>query len=208
MPASHFGVTNKTIIYLGDCNWSRTQNHLVRKRTFNHLAIRPVWPNGWVFVYEVSGSGFESSCNNLIIRFRACFEQGLPWHAGNYRVWIHSETRTWHDSNIQSVKGYPDVDLVADCYFENSIKVAEKAQRDSAIKKIANSPKPKVPRDFSKFLSNGENKTHMIELLFQAINKKDCACWMLWEHTTNDLLTWTRVCVTVVNRVLSIFSNS
>ena len=27
-------------------------------------------------------------------RFRACFEQGVPWHSGNYRVQVHSETRT------------------------------------------------------------------------------------------------------------------
>ena len=32
----------------------------------------------------------------------ARFEQGVPWHSGNYRVRIHSETRTWHDKNIQS----------------------------------------------------------------------------------------------------------
>ena len=30
------------------------------------------------------------------------FKQGVPWYSGNYRVWIHSETRTWHDKNIQS----------------------------------------------------------------------------------------------------------
>ena len=51
----------------------------------------PVSPNGWVFVYELSGSGFESSCSHLNFRFRSCFEQGVPWHSGNYRVWIHSE---------------------------------------------------------------------------------------------------------------------
>ena len=27
--------------------------------------IWPVWPNGWVFVYELSGSGFESFCCHL-----------------------------------------------------------------------------------------------------------------------------------------------
>ena len=27
------------ILSLSDCNWIRTQNHLVRKRTLNHLAI-------------------------------------------------------------------------------------------------------------------------------------------------------------------------
>ena len=37
---------------LSDCNWTRTQNW-------------PVWPNGLVFVYELSGSGFESSCGHL-----------------------------------------------------------------------------------------------------------------------------------------------
>ena len=63
----------------------------------------PVWPNGWVFVYQLSDSGFESSCSRLNFRFRACFEQRVPWHSGNYRVWIHSETRTLHDKNIQSL---------------------------------------------------------------------------------------------------------
>ena len=61
-----------------DCNWTRTQNHLVLKRTLDHLAklttqpfgqtIWPnwsVWPNGLVFVYELSGSMFESSCSHL-----------------------------------------------------------------------------------------------------------------------------------------------
>ena len=83
------------------CYWTRTQNHMVRKRTLNHLA--KLWPNGWLFVYELSGSGFESSCSHLNFRFRAYFEQRVPLHSGNYRVWIHSEIRTWHDKNIQSV---------------------------------------------------------------------------------------------------------
>ena len=61
-----------------------------------------VWLNGWVFVYELSVSGFESSCSHLNFRFRACFEQGVPWHSDIYRVWIHSETRTWHGKHIQS----------------------------------------------------------------------------------------------------------
>ena len=40
-----------------DCNWTWTQNHLVRKRTLNHLAK--------LFVYKLSNSGFESSCSHL-----------------------------------------------------------------------------------------------------------------------------------------------
>ena len=35
-------------------------------------------------------------------RYRACFEQGVPWHLANYRLWIHSETLTLRDNNIQS----------------------------------------------------------------------------------------------------------
>ena len=30
------------IRYLSDCSWTRTQNHLVRKRTLNHLAKHTV----------------------------------------------------------------------------------------------------------------------------------------------------------------------
>ena len=37
---------------------------------------------------------FESSCSHFTFRFRACFEQGVLSHSGNYRVWIHSQTRT------------------------------------------------------------------------------------------------------------------
>ena len=44
-----------------------------------------VWWNGWVSVYELSGSGFESSCSHLNFRICAWFEQGVPWHSRNYR---------------------------------------------------------------------------------------------------------------------------
>ena len=82
---------------LSDCNWTRTQNHLVGK---------PFWPNGGVFVYELSGSGFQFSYSHLNFRFRACFKQGISWHSGNYRVCIHSETQWWHDKSIQSIIPY------------------------------------------------------------------------------------------------------
>ena len=73
-----------------------TPNHLFHKR------ILTKWLNGGVFVYELSGCRFESSCSHLNFRFCTCFEQGVPWHSGNYRKWIRSETRSWHDKNIQS----------------------------------------------------------------------------------------------------------
>ena len=72
---------------LNDCNWTRTQN--------------PVWPYGWMFIYELSGFGFESSCSHLKFKFCTCFKQEVPRHSGHYGVWIHSEMRMWHDKNIQ-----------------------------------------------------------------------------------------------------------
>ena len=80
--------------------------HHTDKYSENSSIIWPLWPNGWVFVSELSGSGFESCCSHLTFRFCACFEQGVPWHSGNYRVWIHSEMCTWHDNNIQSNAPY------------------------------------------------------------------------------------------------------
>ena len=108
-----------------DCNWIRTHNHLVHKRTLNHfsqagqmielcceyLSVRCIW----LYVFIMSRTRFRvnphsivawMSRNSLLEAFRACFEQGVPWHSGNYRVWIHSETRTWHDKNIQSNAPY------------------------------------------------------------------------------------------------------
>ena len=50
------------------------------------LKLVPVWLNGWVFVYELSGWGFQSHCGHSNFRYGACFEQGVPWHSGIYRV--------------------------------------------------------------------------------------------------------------------------
>ena len=65
---------------LTDCSEIQTHNYLVRKRKW------PVWLNGWLFVYELNGCGFESHCSHLNFRYQPCFEQGVPWHSGNYIV--------------------------------------------------------------------------------------------------------------------------
>ena len=52
-----------------DSNVIRNHNHVVRKRTLNHLAK-------WV-VYELSGCRFESRCCHLNFRYGDCFEQGV-----------------------------------------------------------------------------------------------------------------------------------
>ena len=76
--------------------------HRTDKYSQHSSIILPVWLNSWVLVCELSGCGLRSSCSHLNFRFRACFEQAVTWHSGNYRVWIHSETRRRQDKNIQS----------------------------------------------------------------------------------------------------------
>ena len=86
-----------------------SQMHRTDKYSQHSSIMWQVWLNGWVFVYELSGCGFEYRCNHLNFRFHACFEQGVHWHSGNYGVWIHSEPRTWHDKNIHSNAAYRQV---------------------------------------------------------------------------------------------------
>ena len=113
---------------LSGCNGTQTYNHLVHKQTCIHDMIRlytqmhhtekysqhssitwPVWLNGWVFVFEISGCGFKSRCSHLNFKFLICFKQGVPWHSGKYSVWIQSETHMWHDKNIHSNALYRNV---------------------------------------------------------------------------------------------------
>ena len=71
-----------------------SQMHRTDKYSQHSSIIWPVWLSAWVLVHELSGCRFESRCSQLNFRYRACFEQEIPWHSGNYWVWIHSETRT------------------------------------------------------------------------------------------------------------------
>ena len=48
--------------------------------------IWPVLLNGSVFIYKLSGCGFEFHCSHLNFRYGNCFEQGVPWYSGKYSV--------------------------------------------------------------------------------------------------------------------------
>ena len=97
--------------------WMQCETHPDMIRTYNQMQhtekyselnwiIWSVQPNGWVFVYKLSGCGFESRCSHLNFRYRGCFSQGLPSNSGKYRMWICSETRPWHNENIESNAPY------------------------------------------------------------------------------------------------------
>ena len=72
-------------------------------------------------------------------------------------------------------KGFKRIDLVADSYVQNSIKDAERANRGQSSRIILKSALSKIPREFFKFLSNGEDKTRMIELIFETLQRKKAA---------------------------------
>ena len=55
-----------------------SQRHRTDKYSQVSSIIWSVWPNGSVFIYELSGYGFKSRCSHLNFRYRACFEQRVP----------------------------------------------------------------------------------------------------------------------------------
>ena len=97
-----FTVTNFLYFHFpSDSNGIWTYNHLVPKRRLNQLAKLVIlakwlsaclWTNRlWVRILLLS----------LKLQISPLFWARGSLTLGNYRVQTHSETRTWHDNNIQ-----------------------------------------------------------------------------------------------------------
>ena len=86
-------------VFLITLTWSSTFG---LKRKINFMFLTGL--NGWAFVYEISGCGIDSCYSYLNFRYRANFEQGAPWHSDNCRVYIHSKTWMWHDTENTQLK--------------------------------------------------------------------------------------------------------
>ena len=85
---------------LSDCDWTRTQNHLVRTRTLNHWASLAKWLSVclrtkwfWVWV-QLQSHKIQISCL-LQARRSLTFRQLQS---------VDSLWNVWHDKNIQSHK--------------------------------------------------------------------------------------------------------
>ena len=109
----------KPEVILSDCNGTvldiikrYSQMHCTDKYLQHSSIIWPLWLNVWVFVYEIIGCGFKSCWSHLNFRYCACLEQGVSWHSGKHRVWIHLWMGAWHDKNIQSEGIYPSAFVV------------------------------------------------------------------------------------------------
>ena len=83
-----------------DSNGIRNHNHLVRERTLNHLASSAKWLSvqlrtKWLWV-RIPLLSLKLQVWHLVRTWSfLTFRQTL-------RVWIHSETHTWHENNMQT----------------------------------------------------------------------------------------------------------
>ena len=73
-----------------------SQMHCTGKYSQLSSIIWPFWLNGWVFVYELIGCGFEYRWCHLNFQCGASFKQRVSWNSGNY--W---HMRMWHGNNTQ-----------------------------------------------------------------------------------------------------------
>ena len=91
-----------------------------------------------------AGFTFNDHLKNLINK---AHKQQI--YSGNYRVWIHSETRTWHDKNMQSTDLFPKFEhisprpdlitiykLLASLYLDCSILFTKKIINDLFHEKL------------------------------------------------------------------------
>ena len=80
---------------------------------------------------------------------------------------------TYKELSLQLFKsipqGYKRVDIVADTYRQQSIKDPECMKRGCSERVIVQSAKSRIPRNFSQFLQNGNNKTRLIELVLSTL---------------------------------------
>ena len=60
--AKHMAISNLREKLFKNFKQSAIFDHLLQSNCATNF--RPVWLNGWVFVYELSGCGFESRCNH------------------------------------------------------------------------------------------------------------------------------------------------
>ena len=129
-----------------------------------------VWPNGSVFVYKISGCGFESRWSNLNFRKRTCLEEGVPWHSSKHEVWIHCKTRTWHDNNIQSNAAYRWVSRIEVSHLVSLAKLlsARLQTKSLWVKILVLSLKPQISRLFQAKSSLTFSKTECVDLLWNA----------------------------------------
>ena len=80
---------------------THSQVHHTCKYSQHSSIICPILENGWVFVYELSGCGFESRCIYLTFRYCPCFEQGVRWYLRSADL-LWNAYVTWWEHTVES----------------------------------------------------------------------------------------------------------
>ena len=84
-------------VHLTLCSYHVTYAFQNESRLYRYLDVKELLARNRAL--RTKWLWFEFCCSHLNFRYCACFEQGVSWHSGIYRMWVHSETRTWHDKN-------------------------------------------------------------------------------------------------------------
>ena len=96
------------MVHLTVCYYQFKYTFQIKSLLYNCLNVEGL------SLLEIGVESEVSFCCHLNFRNRTCFEQGVPWHSGNYRVYIYSKTNTWHDVNIQSISFPENIPLGED----------------------------------------------------------------------------------------------
>ena len=115
--------------------WTYSQMYRTDKYSYHSSVIWPVWLNGWLFIYKLSGYGFEFSCSHLTSDFapilskdfldiRATIECGFTLKRVRDMIRTYSEIhRTDKYSQHRSIiwlNGLALVYELSGCGFESS----------------------------------------------------------------------------------------
>ena len=99
--------------------------------------------------------------------------------------------------------GYNRVDIVADTYREISIKNSERKGRGHSSKVIIKSLQTKVQPDFCKFMKNGDNKSRLIDLIFEYITSNKLKV-INYLRTTKIMLSSDNKCICVTRSCVNV----
>ena len=92
------------LMKLGDCNWIRNHNHLVRKRTLNHLPKLAKWLSCVVSTYLYDEFDCMSYQSNAVYRKVLTTQHN---HLASLAKWLNLRLRTkwlWVQVQLQSLR--------------------------------------------------------------------------------------------------------
>jgi hypothetical protein len=135
----------------------------------------PMSPIPWALA-TADGMPAKTDKAKLMHQLETKFESEQPQHTECFSV-LDGMALLQSMTGIPSTFGYladkvlsllppmKRVDFITDTYSAESIKASERTRRGQSEKFLLKGPSTKIPKDWKMFLSSGDNKTQLIELL-------------------------------------------